>query len=67
MNLYNIVWKLQVLTDSIQRRQRNIYNIVTTYVAEVGTILSPKHGVVPIGHCRPGTDPTSTDQPSGTE
>jgi hypothetical protein len=30
---------------------------MTTPVAEVGTILSPKHGVTSKGHCQSGTDP----------
>jgi hypothetical protein len=29
----------------------------TTHVAEVDTTFSPKPGVIPEGHCQPGTDP----------
>jgi hypothetical protein len=28
------------------------------YVAKVDTVFSPKLGVIPEGHCQPGTDPT---------
>jgi hypothetical protein len=31
---------------------------MTTHVAKVDTTLSPKHGVIPEGHCQPGMDPT---------
>jgi hypothetical protein len=31
---------------------------VTTHVAKVDTMLSPRTGVTPEGHCRLGTDPT---------
>jgi hypothetical protein len=56
-NLYKHYSKLSVLTAIVQRGQRKRYNNATTYVAEVGTILSPKHGVISMVHCRPGTDP----------
>jgi hypothetical protein len=29
----------------------------TTHVAKVDTTLSPKHGVIPEGHCQLGMDP----------
>jgi hypothetical protein len=29
----------------------------TTHIAEVDTTLTPKYGVIPEGHCQPGTDP----------
>jgi hypothetical protein len=31
---------------------------VTTHVMKVDTTFSPKYGVIPEGHCQPGTDPT---------
>jgi hypothetical protein len=40
---------------------------VTTHVAKVDTVLSPKLGVTQEGHCQPGTGPTPTDQPYGIE
>jgi hypothetical protein len=42
--------------DIIQRWQRKRNNNATTH-RKAGTILSPKHGVIPKGHCQPGTDP----------
>jgi hypothetical protein len=54
-NLYKHYSKLQVYQVVFRVSSEN--NNATTYVAEVGTILSPKHGVTSKGHCRPGTDP----------
>jgi hypothetical protein len=39
--------------------------LTTTHVARVDTTFSPKSGVIPEGHCQPGTDPTP--QTSQTE
>jgi hypothetical protein len=41
--------------DIIQRSQRKRNNTATTR-RKAGTILSPKHGVILKGHCRPGMD-----------
>jgi hypothetical protein len=39
----------------------------TTHIAKVDTTLSPRPGVTQEGHCQPGTDSHSTDQPYGNE
>jgi GTP cyclohydrolase FolE2 len=39
----------------------------TTLIAKVDTMLSPRPGVSPEGHCQPGDGSHSTDQPKGTE
>jgi hypothetical protein len=38
--------------------QRKGNKHATTYVIEVDTMLSPRPGVTPEGHCQPGTYPT---------
>jgi hypothetical protein len=46
--------------------QRKKSKFATTHIAKVDTMLSPKPGITPEGHCQPGTDPiprTSQTEP----
>jgi hypothetical protein len=56
VNLYNIVWndKLNSLSSFIAAENSH----ATIHVVKVDTMFSLKLGVIPEGHCQPGTDPT---------
>jgi hypothetical protein len=44
---------MQACVDSQRKKLTRDY-----YITKVDTMFSPKLGIIPKGHCQPGTDPT---------